>query len=309
MVLLGLAILISSVVAPQRVDAAVQPAFLYRLANFSGPLPFNWAKIHYVEGGKEIIAIDTRNSDVRLFDENGMEVYRFGDDGRFGTISDAVVNRSGEIFVLSKSSRRTALIRCNFRGDPVSELVFRNFPADFSGFAPDRLVSHSDSLYLLEEATLRIARTDRTGRFERGYDIAELIQIEEEKRAETGVGGFSVDGEGNILCTIPVFFSAYKLTPHGKIAGFGRPGSSPGRFGIVGGIVADDRGYLYVAAQLRCVVLVFDRNFEFQSEFGYRGPRPDNFIAPKYLILDNENRLYVSQLRKRGVSVFKLTYN
>jgi hypothetical protein len=77
----------------------------------------------------------------------------------------------------------------------------------------------------------------------------------------------------------------------------------------VGGIVADERGNYYVADRLRCVVLIFDKDFRFQKEFGYRGANPENLIGPRNLVLDTGGRLYVSQLRSRGVSVFKINYH
>jgi DNA-binding beta-propeller fold protein YncE len=72
--------------------------------------------------------------------------------------------------------------------------------------------------------------------------------------------------------------------------------------------VADDRGYFYVADRLKSAVLIFDRNFKFVREFGYRGSKPHNLTGPWNLGLDADNRLYVSQLASRGVSVFKITY-
>jgi len=155
---------------------------------------------------------------------------------------------------------------------------------------------------------MRIAVTDENGLFEKGYDLFSILKVEDNKRGDTVIGGFSLDREGNMLFTVPVFFSAYTLSPEGKVRSFGIPGSAPGRFGIVGGIVADDRGNYYVADRLKCAVIIFDKNFKFQKEFGYRGSRPHNLIGPKDLALDNQGRLYVSQLRGRGVSVFKITY-
>ena len=111
-----------------------------------------------------------------------------------------------------------------------------------------------------------------------------------------------------MLFTVPVLFRAYKLTPDHKLSGFGRPGSAPGRFNVVGGIVADDQGYYYVADRLKSAILVFDKDFKFQIEFGYRGIKPHNLIGPKNLGLDNEGKLYVSQLSSKGVSVFKITH-
>jgi hypothetical protein len=58
---------------------------------------------------------------------------------------------------------------------------------------------------------------------------------------------------------------------------------------------------------LKSAILIFDKDFRFQSEFGYRGPRPGNLNGPRNLALDSQGRLYVSQLGK-GISVFQITY-
>ena len=63
-----------------------------------------------------------------------------------------------------------------------------------------------------------------------------------------------------------------------------------------------------MADRLKSAVLIFDRDFQFQLEFGYRGIRPENLIGPRNLALDAKGRLYVSQLGGRGISVFKITH-
>jgi hypothetical protein len=63
-----------------------------------------------------------------------------------------------------------------------------------------------------------------------------------------------------------------------------------------------------VSDRLKSAVLIFDKNFKFVKEFGYRGRKPHNLISPRDLSLDAKGRLYVSQLSSRGVSVFKITY-
>ena len=72
--------------------------------------------------------------------------------------------------------------------------------------------------------------------------------------------------------------------------------------------MADDRGYYYVADKLKSAIIVFDKDFQFQLEFGYRGFSPENLNGPNNLALDDEGRLYVSQLGNRGISVFQITY-
>jgi DNA-binding beta-propeller fold protein YncE len=288
--------------------AEIETSFLYNLSNFDGPVPFNWAKIQVDEDRNEIYVADTRGGEIRIFNENGMEIYRFGDDGSLGTILDVAVKNDGNILVLSRKTAKTSVVLCNFKGVPISTLELIKLPPDYSDFSPNRMVYKHEQLYLLNKGSLKLAVTDPTGIFKTGYDIGSLINVEEEKRAATEIGGFSVDRKKNMLFTVPVLFSAFKLTPDGKITGFGRPGSAPGRFGIVGGIVADDKGYYYVADRLKSVVIVFDKDLKFQTEFGYRGIKPDNLIGPRNLELDKKGKLYVSQLSSRGISVFKIIY-
>jgi len=291
------------------VMATVETTFLYRLSNFAGPLPFSRANIFADEERGEIYVADPRDGEVRIFNDRGMEVYRFGDDGSLGTVGDIAVDGDGDILVLSRKAAKFLILVCNFRGEPVSELALKNLPTDFSGFSPDRIVYRQGQLYLADSAGLKIVLADANGVFRIGYKIGDLAGIEEKDRGNMEMGGFSVDPQGNMLFTIPVLFSAFKLAPDGKLAAFGTPGSAPGKFNLVGGIAADDRGYLYVADRLKSVVLIFDQNFRFQRQFGYRGRGPQNLIAPNNLVLDAQNRLYVSQMGKSGVSVFKITHS
>jgi hypothetical protein len=289
--------------------AGVETSFLYNLSNFNGPVPSNWANISVDEARSEIYVVDPRERDIRIFNDHGMEIYRFGDDGSLGTVVDVAVKKDGGILVLSKRQSKSVIILCNFRGEPLSELELKNLPAEFSSFSPDHMAWRQGRFYLLDSISMRIAVADANALFRKGYDLAALLDVAEDKRIETEIGGFSVDRQGNMLFTVPVLFAAYRLSPDGNIAGFGRSGSAPGRFGIIGGIVADGRGNYYVADRLKCVVLIFDKDFKFQTEFGYRGLSPENLIGPRYLGLDTKGRLYVSQLKSRGVSVFKINYH
>ena len=74
-------------------------------------------------------------------------------------------------------------------------------------------------------------------------------------------------------------------------------------------MAADERGSIFVADTLRCVVMIFDRELRFLKEFGYRGLEPGSLIAPMELAADGNGRVYVSQSANRGVSVYRLTYD
>jgi DNA-binding beta-propeller fold protein YncE len=293
---------------PADIRAEVQTDYLYSLSNFSGIVPLDLARIHFDEDRQEMYATDSRDGGVRIFNAQGMEIYRFGDDWNLGSIIAAAVKKDGNILLLNQTISKNTLYLCNFRGEVISELALKNLPAGFEGFSPSGMVYRHEQLYLLDNNAMRLLVTDSNGISLIGYDLASLTEVEEKKRSQTAIGGFSVDREGNILFTVPVLFSAFRLTPDGKLSGFGRPGSAPGRFNNAGGIIVDDRGYYYVSDRLKSAVLIFDKNFKFVKEFGYRGRKPHNLISPRDLSLDAKGRLYVSQLSSRGISVFKITY-
>jgi len=295
--------------SPSTVTAGVETSFLYRLSNFSGPVPYNWASISVDEERNEIYVLDPRAGDITVFNDQGMEFYRFGDDGSIRAAKDLALDKDGNILLLLSPGRsNAAIIKCNFRGEPIAQLDLKNFPPDFSAFLPVRMIYRQELLYLLDANSLKIAVTDANGVFQNGYDLGSLAGVEETKKDRTDIDGFSVDSKGNMLFTIPVQFAAFVLSPDGEIIKFGRPGGAPGKFNNVGGIVADDRGYYYVADKLKSAVLVFDKDFQFQLEFGYRGFRPGNLISPRNLALDSQGRLYVSEIGNKGISVFQITY-
>jgi len=121
--------------------------------------------------------------------------------------------------------------------------------------------------------------------------------------------GFDVDPEENLLFTVPLLFSAFRMSSNGKLEQVGNSGSSPGGFGIVAGIASDEHGFYYVTDRLRCVVMIFDQDFNFITEFGHRGYRPANLIVPDDVAVDRRGNIYVSQAGNRGVSVFKIHYD
>jgi len=289
------------------VSAGIETSFLYQLSGFAGPIPYNWPSISVDAERNEIYVVDTKERNITVFNDQGMEIYYFGDDGSLGTAVDVALDKDGNILVLSKSRSNASIIKCNFRGEPIAQLALKDFPPDFSPFLPGRIIYRQELLYLLDSEGLKVAVTDVNGLFQNGYDLGTLVGIEEDKRDGTDIDGFSVDSEGNMLFTIPVKFAAFVLSPDGQYVKFGRPGGAPGKFNNVGGIVADDQGYYYVADKLKSAILIFDKDFRFQLEFGYRGSRPENLNAPRNLALDSHGRLYVSQLGK-GISVFQITY-
>lgn len=299
-VLTGLLLIATSI----PVMAGVEATFLYKLSDFTGPIPYSWVRLSVDKERNEIYVIGM--SEVKVFNDKGMEIYSFGDDGTLDGIYDVVVDKEGNILVLSYKDDNYKVIRCNYRGEPISKIGIKNLPPEFSKFSPYNIMYREGRIYLIDESSKRVAVTDENGIFVDGYDINALIGLTEKERYDKQMGGFDLDNEGNMIFTVPTLFKAFILSPDRKIRSFGEAGSLPGKFNVVAGITSDENGNYLVVDTLKSAVMVFDKNLEFQLEFGYRGYGPDNLIAPSDMVMDKSGRVYITQSAKRGVSVFKI---
>ena len=291
----------------------VKGTFLYNLSNFTGAISFSWPRVFIDQERNEVYVI--YQNFIRVFNETGMEVYRFGDELDIGSIVDLALDRDGNILLLSYKWSQTTdrvdyeITRCNYRGEPKSKIEVKNLPAQYSKFLPNRLIYREGNLYLASLNSMVVVVTDADGVFKEVYDILPLLELEEKEKQDAMMEGFSIDREGNFLFTIPPLFRAYKISPDRKISSFGRPGASPGRFNVVAGIVTDSKGNILVVDKLKCSVMVYDKNFNFLNQFGSRGWKPGLLIAPEDIAIDKQDRVYVTQAGNKGISVFKMTYN
>jgi hypothetical protein len=286
---------------------AAKASYLYSLSNFDGTAPFNWVRMNVDGASGEVSVSDPTSQSIVIFNKFGMQIYDF-DTSQFGTVADFVVDNEGNFLLLNyqNPSSPATLTKCNYRGDFVSRTEFKGFPPEMAGgFFPNRLFYKNNHLYLASDSKMKVVVTDLNGIFQSGFDLASLIKFDEKKiQSNTGIFGLTVDNGGRILFTMPSLFTVYIVSPDGVLTSFGKRGGSPGKFNIVSGIAEDDKGNIYVTDKLKCAVIVFDRDYNFKAEFGYRGFDRDNLIVPNDLAVDNNGKVYVSQLRGRGVSVF-----
>lgn len=284
--------------------AQVKPTYLYGLSNFSGPLRLEGSRLYVDQERGETYVI--YQNIVRVFSSSGMEIFSFGDDLDLGQISDAAVDRNGDVILLSHKDSRSVVTRCNFRGVPIGSIEIRNLPAGLL-FAATRMIHRNGLFYFASLGTSSVIVTDANGEFRRHIELLPMLEGEDrQKSSGAEMIGFTADPDGNMFFTIPTLFKVFKYSSDGTLTSFGRSGSAPGRFGVIAGVATDSRGNLLVTDKLKCVVMVFDRDFKFVTEFGYRGARPENLIVPDDIAVDGQDRLYVSQGRRRGISVFAL---
>lgn len=289
------------VLAARATFAQAQATYLYNLASFGGPLEYNGVRVAVDQETSEVYVI--YQNLIRIYSPSGMEVFSFGENLDLGQILDLAVDSSGDIFLLSYKDSHHIVTRCNFRGVPIVPLEITDLPNGLT-FVPARMMHRGGLLYFASPSNLIV--TDLAGRYRSHLELGTLLEGEEAPPDGIDAFGFTVDGEGSLYLTVPTMFRVFKYARDGTITSFGRSGSAPGRFGVVSGITSDSRGNLLITDKLRCVVMVFDKEFNFITEFGYRGLGPGNLIVPDDVAVDPRNRVYVAQMRNRGVSVFAL---
>lgn len=297
-------------IVPAQAAVGVTATYLHSISDFNGVVPYTWATMHLDQATGELYVIDGMN--IRIYDSNGMETYSFSAE-EHGHVSDLAVDAQGNILLLTDTPADGdyAIIRCNFRGDFMARINIQGLSAAAPAFRPDTLSYHQGHLYLVDKGAMQVIIADEEGRCADRIDLATLIGIGNDDREKSGadIVGFSMDRDGNMLFTVPVLFRAFVVAPDGKVKGFGQPGSRPGKFNIAAGIAADAGGYCYVTDTLRSVVMVFDQHLEFIAEFGYRGSGKENLVGARDVTVSSDGRLYITQLAKRGISVFRITYN
>ncbi len=287
---------------------AATPTHLYSLSDFGGAIPYSAMARMCADRERDEVYVLESNV-VRVFNATGMEVHRFGLDAALGTARDIAVAPSGDIFLLcnptgAMDDRRFFLARCDYRGDFLERIEVVGRPPALADFAPSAIVLAGGRFVLASARGLSAAAIGPDGRFERAWDLAEIVGLEPDLRASAELGGFSADDEGNLLFTIPVIFRAFVVSRDGAVRAFGRAGSGAGMFGIAGGIARGEDGAVYVADRLRGVVIGFREDLSLAGEIG-AGPDSDGLLAgPANVLLGARGKLYVTQTRGRGISVF-----
>ncbi len=291
------------------VAVTVDASFMYTLSDFTGPI-INGGGTLFVDKQRNEAYVQYQNI-VTVFNNAGLEVYRFGDNKNLGQIRDLAVEQDGSILLLSYNDigDKFEVIRCNFQGDPKTKIALTGLPPGFKAFQPNRLAYREGQIYLVDSDRLLVVVIDGKGNVKGSLDLFTLLELEEKQKNNVLIDGFSVDTDGSVLFTLPVLFSAYRVTLEGKVASFGQPGSLPGKFGVVSGIIADNRGNYLVADKLKCVIAVYDKDFNFLKEFGHRGREEGGLIVPLQLAIDGNDRVYIVQSGNRGVSVFRMQYS
>ncbi len=307
----GLLTLVAFPLVGAAVPSRLRIEYVHKLADFTGTVPFQGVRVRADRARDEAFVLD--RGTVRIFGATDMETYSFEIDPQLGTFYDLAVDEAGDIFLLgydrqsSQDGPAFFLQRCDYRGEPVERIVPQGLPESMRLFSPNSMVYRNGRLYLLSELSFQVAVLDRTGRTLSTLDVAPFFEVEGKQGVSAEIRGFTVDGDGNMYFSVPVQFVVAIVSPGGEVRTFGEPGSRPGKFGLAGPLAVDDAGNIFVGDLLRSVVLVFSRDLEFIREFGGYGLGEKNLIRPSSLAVSPGGKLFVSQMRQAGVSVYRVS--
>ena len=277
-------------------QAGLRAEFLYELVDAGGTLQLSWATPVWDEANGELYVVDRSTGLVNVFNHNGVVVFQFGEDLGAVHATGVLPLEGGDLLVLGGTDKEGwKLVRCNYRGELLREVLVQGLPAAFARtFSPSVLRQSLGKVYLGDLANKKVAVVSPSGLVADTFDLAALMKLSARASADNELRSINVDPLGNILFTAPTLFAAFVLSPEGELRTFGSRGSAPGKFNIVGGIAADEQGRLFVTDLLRSVVMVFDREFNFQGEFGYRGSSAVSLTSPLDLAIAGD-QLFVSQ--------------
>ncbi len=286
----------------------LQGVYRYNFSNFGGHLPLMGVRLHVDAIRDEAYVLES--SVLRVFNRSGMEIHSVTLDTADANFYDVGVNPAGDIFLLAVPQDRKAgwyLQQCDFRGTPKARVTPRGLPERLANFGPNHMAVTRDGFVLVSAAQLLAVYLAPNGGFEKAIDLIPALELPANAAGTVQLGGFAVAPDGSLLFTVPERFQATVVAPDGTHRIFGTPGSREGQFGIVAGIAADAQGRIYVADKLRSRVMVFDGKLEFLGEFGGYGDDPGDLVVPDSVAVSPSGFVYVTQMRRRGISVFEIT--
>jgi hypothetical protein len=286
----------------------VSVTFLYRLSDFGGRVDLNQPALAPDREHGELLAV--QGSTVRIFGPSGMVVHEFEHDREErGALSGVAALEGGDILLLARhwdpetGQTHPLLTRCDYRGTPRESFGIEGLPEHLGDFFPDVMRVRGGRLFLAGLSRGWVVETDLDGRFRQAWDLIRLLGDEETREVDLELADFDVDAAGTFYVTVPAVGVGYRVPPGGPPEPFGEGTSGRGALGVARGVAVTDRGWVLVADILNQLVLVFDENLRFLTDFPRSGRGQERLLGPVSVVVDGD-RVYVGEVGERGVAVF-----
>lgn len=190
---------------------------------------------------------------------------------------------------------------CDFGGQSTPDLVWGVHGTKPGWLHKPRVAAFDskDTLFIAD-LTDRIQAFDREGNFLREWRTPDFNV--------DGPSGLTVDRHGRLLVADTHFYRVLVYSPAGELLfqiGDGVQGTTPGRFGYPTDVVIDRAGNFFVSEYgENDRIQVFDPDGKWLRQWGGHGYEPGQFLRPRALAIDDQDRLYVADSCNHRIQVF-----
>jgi DNA-binding beta-propeller fold protein YncE len=190
---------------------------------------------------------------------------------------------------------------CDLPARSAPELVWGLHGRNFGHLYKPRVAAFDAQDHLfLADLTDRIQVFDRDGHYLRGWRTPEFNV--------DGPSGLTVDRLGRLLVADTHFYRVLVYSEDGELLfqlGDGVQGTTPGRFGYPTDVVIDRAGNFYVAEYgENDRIQVFSPEGKWLRQWGGHGYEPGEFLKPRALAIDDQDRLFVADSCNHRIQVF-----
>lgn len=301
------ALLVSTVapaVAQQTVPMAI-PSDFVRMLSIPGSMDqfLRPAKVFYDRAADELYVADQGNNRIVIFNRQGTYRFEFAMAGHVGSITDFAVSTEGYIYVLGSSREGRKLLRFDFDGLFLGELL--SGPDGTAGMDVTSLtIGQDQNLYLLDQSVPQLVRVTPEGAVVRRMPI--LNDLDAKTRREMVYGKLSATPKG-LLLPLSMLGTVYLFDYNGAhTSSYGYLGSTTGELTFPVSAAMNGDGMVLVLDKQRYNVLCFATTGKFVGEFGGKGISPGWFYLPSYLATDATDQVYISQVFLNRVQICRI---
>lgn len=190
---------------------------------------------------------------------------------------------------------------CDLKGTSTPDLVWGVHGTKPGWLHKPRVAAFDgDNTLFIADLTDRIQAFDREGHFLREWRTPDFNV--------DGPSGLTVDRNGRLLVADTHFYRVLVYSTKGELLfqiGDGIQGTTPGRFGYPTDVVIDRAGNFYVSEYgENDRIQVFDPDGKWLRQWGGHGYDPGQFMRPRALAIDAQDRLYVADSCNHRIQVF-----
>ncbi|MBI4831697.1 MAG: NHL repeat-containing protein, partial [Candidatus Lindowbacteria bacterium] len=202
-----------SLTSPAYAVLNIKAEYLYDLQGLTEDSHFqSQGEIFCDSERNEIYVADTGNHCVRIFGKEGLQLFKFGENGELSVPIDVIANKQGDIYVLQGGFGGKKIDVFDFRGKHISRLELKGLPEGNICDPTDLAVDSQDNLYISDQRHGCILSFDPEGQFR--FKI--MPTMSDKDREEVVFGSLMVDKDGRVYLPVATLGTVYVFDRDGK---------------------------------------------------------------------------------------------